>query len=52
MLRLNVSDNIYESEVMFVSHLFSLTPSIKVQRSAFDRSHTYKCTFNAGKLVP
>ena len=35
-----------------MSHLFSLTPSVKVQRSAFDRSHTYKTTFNAGKLIP
>ena len=35
-----------------MSHLFSLTPSVKVQRSGFDRSNTYKTTFNAGKLVP
>lgn len=35
-----------------MSHLFSLTPSVKVQRSSFDRSHTYKTTFDAGKLIP
>lgn len=35
-----------------MSHLFSLTPSVKVQRSGFNRSNTYKTTFHAGKLIP
>lgn len=34
------------------SHLFSQIPSPKIQRSVFDRSHTYKSTFDAGYLVP
>ena len=35
-----------------LSHLFSLTPSVKIERSGFNRSHTYKTAFNAGLLVP
>lgn len=35
-----------------MSHLFSRTPSVGIQRSAFDRSHNYKTSFDAGKLIP
>lgn len=35
-----------------MSHLFSRTPSVGIQRSAFDRSHTYKTTFYASRLYP
>ena len=31
---------------------FATIPSVQTPRSAFDRSHGYKTTFNAGKLVP
>ena len=34
------------------SHLFSQIPAPKIQRSVFDRSHTYKSTFDAGYLIP
>ncbi|WNK14935.1 MAG: major capsid protein [Microvirus sp.] len=33
-------------------HSFSMVPSVKIERSQFDRSHAYKTTFNAGDLVP
>jgi len=33
-------------------HLFSMIPKSEIQRSVFDRSHSYKTTFNAGYLVP
>ena len=31
---------------------FSLTPTIGISRSKFDRSHTHKTTLNAGEIVP
>lgn len=31
---------------------FSLTPTIGISRSKFDRSHTHKTTMNAGEIVP
>jgi len=31
---------------------FASTPSVQTPRSAFDRSHGYKTTFDAGKLIP
>lgn len=34
------------------SHLFSRIPAPEIQRSVFDRSHTYKSTFDAGYLIP
>lgn len=33
-------------------HQFSEIPKANIQRSAFDRSHGYKTTFDAGQLVP
>nr|DAK85975.1 MAG TPA: major capsid protein [Microviridae sp.] len=33
-------------------HRFSDAPSMYMRRSKFDRSHVYKTTFNAGKLIP
>lgn len=33
-------------------HQFSRAPQVAIQRSGFDRSSTYKTTFNAGKLIP
>lgn len=35
-----------------MQHNFGATPSTNIQRSAFDRSHGLKTTFDAGKLVP
>lgn len=35
-----------------LQHLFSMLPKTNVPRSAFDRSHGYKTTFDAGYLVP
>jgi len=35
-----------------MSHSFSQVPRADIQRSSFDRSHGYKCTFNAGLLIP
>ena len=35
-----------------MQHLFSMLPKTNVPRSAFDRSHGYKTTFDAGYLVP
>lgn len=34
------------------SHQFSTVPKAQIERSAFDRSHGYKTTLNAGDLVP
>ena len=31
---------------------FSQVPTAEIQRSSFDRSHGYKSTFDAGKLIP
>ncbi|AXL15133.1 major capsid protein [Microviridae sp.] len=31
---------------------FQNLPSADVERSTFDRSHSYKCTFDAGKIIP
>lgn len=33
-------------------HRFSDAPAMYMKRSKFDRSHVYKTTFNAGKLIP
>ena len=33
-------------------HLFSQVPKANIQRSTFDRSHGFKCTFDSGYLVP
>lgn len=33
-------------------HRFSDVPAMYMRRSKFDRSHVYKTTFNAGKLIP
>jgi len=35
-----------------MNHQFSQIPDVRVQRSAFNRSHGYKTTFNVGQLVP
>lgn len=37
---------------MTQQQLFAKVSSPKVQRSTFDRSHGYKTTFDAGKLIP
>jgi len=33
-------------------HRFSDTPAMYMRRTKFDRSHVYKTTFDAGKLIP
>nr|AVQ10239.1 putative major capsid protein [Gokushovirinae environmental samples] len=33
-------------------HSFAQVPSVQIQRSAFNRSNTYKTVFNAGYLIP
>ena len=33
-------------------HRFSDAPAMYMKRTKFDRSHVYKTTFNAGKLIP
>lgn len=33
-------------------HVFAQIPSVSVPRSTFDRSHSVKTTFDAGKLIP
>lgn len=33
-------------------HRFSDAPAMYMRRTKFDRSHVYKTTFNAGKLIP
>jgi len=35
-----------------MKHDFSRAPQVKVPRSAFDRSHGHKTTFNSGYLIP
>lgn len=35
-----------------MAHSFSQVPRAEIQRSQFNRSHGYKTTFNAGKLIP
>lgn len=35
-----------------MNHSFAQVPRAEIQRSAFDRSHGYKTTFNAGVLIP
>jgi len=35
-----------------MTHSFSRAPKADIQRSAFDRSHGYKTTFDAGELIP
>lgn len=38
--------------VVIVPHLFSQVPKTVIPRSRFNRSHTYKTTCNAGRLIP
>lgn len=38
--------------VMTPNELFTKVSKPKIQRSTFDRSHGYKTTFDAGKLIP
>ena len=33
-------------------HQFSVVPKINIPRSTFDRSRTYKTTFDSGYLIP
>lgn len=33
-------------------HSFSAIPRVKIERSVFDRSHSYKTTFQEGQLIP
>ena len=35
-----------------MSHQFSQVPDVKLERSAFNRSHGYKTTFDSGYLIP
>jgi len=35
-----------------MTHQFSQVPKAEIPRSTFDRSHGYKTTFDAGKLIP
>lgn len=35
-----------------INHLFSITPSVNIERSAFDRSSTLKTCFDSSYLVP
>ena len=35
-----------------MKHSFAAIPRAKIERSVFDRSHSYKTTFNEGLLVP
>lgn len=35
-----------------MKHRFSEVPSVQIPRSTFDRSHSYKTTFDAGYLIP
>lgn len=41
-----------QPSVMSAQKHFSQVPSAEIQRSTFDRSHPYKTTFDAGRLVP
>lgn len=38
--------------VMGQGHSFARVPSIRTERSVFDRSHAYKTTFDSGLLIP
>jgi len=35
-----------------MAHSFSQIPSVNLERSSFNRRHSHKTTFNAGKLIP
>jgi len=35
-----------------MQHSFQMAPNVSVPRSSFNRSHGYKTTFDAGKLIP
>lgn len=35
-----------------MKHQFSQVPQVAIPRSTFNRDHTYKTTFDAGKLIP
>ena len=35
-----------------MKHQFSQVPKAEIQRSSFDRSHGFKTSFDAGKLIP
>lgn len=41
-----------QPSVMSAQQHFSQVPQAQIPRSKFDRSHAYKTTFDAGKLVP
>lgn len=41
-----------QPSVMSAQQHFSQVPNAEIQRSRFDRSHAYKTTFDAGKLIP
>jgi len=41
-----------QPSVMSAQQHFSQVPSVNIPRSTFDRSHAYKTTFDAGKVVP
>lgn len=46
-------DKIFKQpSVMNANAHFSEVPTVSVPRSKFDRSHAYKTTFDAGKLIP
>lgn len=48
-----MSDKIFrQPSVMNAQQHFSQVPGVNVPRSTFDRSHAYKTTFDAGKLIP
>lgn len=48
-----MSEKIFrQPSVMSAQQHFSQVPSVSVPRSTFDRSHAYKTTMDAGKLVP
>lgn len=40
------------SQMVAAGSHFGVTPSVRIERSKFDRSHALKTTFNAGLLVP
>lgn len=46
------SDYFKQPSVMGAQQHFSEVPSAEIPRSKFDRSHAYKTTFDAGKLIP
>lgn len=41
-----------QPSVMTAQQHFSQVPAAEIQRSRFDRSHGFKTTFDAGKLIP